>query len=633
MAESKKLIDFKSAIKNPFWRAFYSAVSSPLESFLGIKDVNKIYDDLRLHPERGNFFDRALCSVPASYEVEEEDLNKIPKSGALIVVANHPLGGLDGISLGAMLLEVRKDTKLLGNYLLGRMEEIAPWLLPVNPFGGKEATTQNLSSMKECIRHLKNGGCIATFPSGTVSYFKIGHSHITDPEWNVNVAQLARRTNATILPVFFEGRNSLLFYSLGLIHPRLRTALLARELVRTAKKNTIRMRIGKPISPKKIAEFETDTELTAWLRLNTYMLGKRGNTEKPESGGIYSHIKNIKRTILPAKKKVMQDLILPRDPDEIQREIDSLPESACLINGDKVRVYYAYAYQIRSTMLEIGRLRERTFREVGEGTGRSVDIDEFDQYYLQIFMWDCAQKRIIGAYRVGRTDKIIPSMGVQGLYVSTLFKMKREFIEKIDPALEMGRSFIVSEYQKKRSTLAILWRGIGEYLSRHPKYRTLYGPVSINPEYNSISKDLIVQFLTDRKTSEELARLVKAKKPPKIRLHKSDKEALRSGVTDIDQVSALISEIEVDNKGIPTLLKHYLKLNGLLLAFNVDHEFGSCIDGLIVVDMTDTDPKLLKSYMGVEQAIKYRKYHGLESPELEEELARGAECEEDAKTI
>ena len=211
------------------------------------------------------------------------------------------------------------------------------------------------------------------------------------------------------------------------------------------------------------------------------------------------------------------------------------------------------------------------------------------------------------------TDKIINSLGVQGLYVSTLFKIRPELLERISPALEMGRSFVTSEYQKKRSTLAILWRGIGEYLYRNPHYRTLYGPVSISTEYNSISKDLIVQFLTEHKTSEELARFVKAKKPPKVRLKTADKRALLRSAHDIDHISALVSEIEFDNKGIPTLLKHYLKLNGELLAFNVDTDFGSCVDGLIMVDMLKTDPKLLKSYMGERQMMEYRKYHGVET--------------------
>ena len=186
-------------------------------------------------------------------------------------------------------------------------------------------------------------------------------------------------------------------------------------------------------------------------------------------------------------KREMQELILPISPEKMEREIAALPESCKMVSVGKICVYCAEAWQIKWTLVEIGRLREKTFREVGEGTGKSIDNDEFDQYYLHMFMWDSENRRIAGAYRIGRTDKIINSIGVQGLYASTLFKIRPELMERIAPALEMGRSFIVSEYQKKRSTLAVLWRGIGEYLYRHPQYRTLYGPVSISTEYNSIS--------------------------------------------------------------------------------------------------------------------------------------------------
>ena len=206
-------------------------------------------------------------------------------------------------------------------------------------------------------------------------------------------------------------------------------------------------------------------------------------------------------------------------------------------------------------------------------------------------------------------------MGVQGLYTSTLFQIQDEFIYRISPALEMGRSFIVPEYQKKRSTLAVLWRGIGVFLHRNPQYKTLYGPVSISTNYNAVSKDLIVQFLSECKTSEELAKFVKPKTPPKIKMTNVDRKALAKSACDVEHISALVSEIEFDNKGLPTLLKHYLKLDGKLLAFNVDPDFNSCIDGLVLVDMPHSDQKLLKSYMGETQMREYLEFHGISSPE------------------
>ena len=605
-----KVVDIRSSIKNKYLKFFYSIIERPLEAFLGITDLNETYDRL-VKKTSGNFFKRAVEAIGVDYEISETDLKKIPREGGLVVVSNHPLGGLDGIVLGAVLLSVREDAKIILNGLLANMPEIKEYAICVNPFGGKSATAQNVSSMKDTIRLLKNGGCVGTFPSGTVSHIHVKDCCISDPEWNTNIAQIARRTKANILPVYFDGRNSWLFYLAGLIHPRLRTLLLIREMFYVARRKKIQMHVGGVISARKVSEFQNDEELTSWLRINSYVLGGRNNKGEKQDKTQLKIIQRSIEKIFPMMHKEMQDLILPIDPLLIEKEISALPESACMISGEKISVYCAEAWQIPWAMLEIGRLREETFREVGEGTGKSIDTDEFDQYYLHMFMWDAENKKIAGAYRIGRTDKIMNSLGVQGLYASTLFKIKRELIDRISPALEMGRSFVASQYQKKRSTLAILWRGIGEYLYRNPQYRVLYGPVSISAQYNSISKDLMVQFLMERKTSEELAKFVKAKNPPKVSMKSVDIKALMEGAADIDHVSALVSEVEIDNKGIPTLLKHYLKLDGELLAFNVDDEFGSCIDGLIMVDLLKTDPKLLKSYMGEKQTIEYRKYHGV----------------------
>lgn len=619
-----KVVDVKSSIKNRYLNRLYGLVQKPLEGFLGITKLNSTYDFLKKHTS-GNFFERAIKAIGISYEIDDEDFAKIPKTGPLVVVSNHPLGGIDGIIMGTVLLKARSDAKVILNGLLAKMPEIKEYSVCVNPFGSKSATSQNVSAMKETIRLLKSGGCVGTFPSGTVSYIHLRDCCISDPEWNTNIAQIARRTNANILPVYFHGRNSWLFYLAGLIHPRLRTLLLIREMFYVACRRKIKMRIGGVISARKLPEFPTDEELTSWLRINSYVLGGRNNKGEKQNPTQLQIIQRSIEKIFPIMHREMQEMILPIAPELMEKEIAALPESARMIDGEKISVYCAEAWQIPWTLLEIGRLREKTFREVGEGSGKSVDTDEFDQYYLHMFMWDAENRKIAGAYRIGRTDKIMNSLGIQGLYASTLFKIRRELIDRISPALEMGRSFIASEYQKKRSTLAILWRGIGEYLYRNPHYRTLYGPVSISTHYNSISKDLMVQFLTERKTSEELAKFVKPKKPPKVKLKNVDKKALLEGAHNIDHISALVSEIEIDNKGIPTLLKHYLKLDGELLAFNVDPDFGSCIDGLIMVDMLKVDPKLMKSYMGEKQTEEYCKYHGLKSAQTRSETAADGE--------
>lgn len=617
----KKLIDVSAAIKNKFLRFLYGLVKYPVESFLGFNKLNSLYEILLRFPKDKNFFERAISVLGISYELDEEELAKIPTSGALVVVSNHPLGGLDGIILGAVLNRVRPDAKLMANGLLSRMEGIGEHLIEVNPFGGRAATAQNVAAMKQTISTLRGGGCVATFPSGTVSYLHLRDMCISDPEWNENIANIARKTGADILPVYFDGRNSWLFYLAGIISPLLRTVMLPREMLAQARKKSVRMRVGSVVSRRRVKEFETNRELTSWLRISCYILGGRNNRGEAQSKTQTEVIKRGLERFLPFQQKEMKSLILPISSEVMRREIAALPESALMVDGGEIAVYCAEAWQIPWTLVEIGRLREQTFREVGEGTGKSVDNDEFDQYYLHMFMWDKSASRIVGAYRIGRTDKIMEALGVQGLYASTLFQIRSEFVDKISPALEMGRSFIVSEYQKKRSTLAILWRGIGEFLFRNPQYKTLYGPVSISTNYNRVSKDLIVQFLTEQNSEEELSKYVKAKTPPKVKMPPTDKKALKASSCDIDHISTLVSEVEFDNKGVPILLKHYLKLNGKLLAFNVDPEFSSCIDGLIVVDILKSDPKLVKIYMGREQMKAYRKYHGLDCDDESESAA------------
>ena len=260
----------------------------------------------------------------------------------------------------------------------------------------------------------------------------------------------------------------------------------------------------------------------------------------------------------------------------------------------------ADARQIPATLREIGRLREVTFRAVGEGTGRALDLDDFDQRYLHLFMWNRAKKELVGSYRIGLVNRIIAAHGVGGLYTSSLFKFKAGFLDRLGPALELGRSFIRAEYQRKPTSLALLWRGIGELLVRNPRYKVLFGPVSISRDYQSLSKRLMVELLEDQRRDEALAPFVKAKNPPRERLHREEREAVAPLVRDVDDLSTLVAEIEEDNKGMPVLLRHYLRLGARLLSFNVDPAFGHCIDGLIVVDLRTTDPKILKRFMGEE---------------------------------
>jgi len=583
-------------------RAAYVLGGKPLERFMGITGFNELYNRVANDHSTINFFQRSLRATGIAYEVSEEDLSKIPREGPVLVVSNHPFGGVDGVVLGALLTSIRDDAKLLANYLLAHMPEIQPWLIAVDPFGGSKAARSNFAAMKETIRFLRDGGCVGTFPSGTVSHWYWGAREVTDPPWLDSTARLVHKAQATVAPVYFEGRNSILYQILGMIHPMLRTATLPRELCKQMGA-TIRLRIGQPLTYRQLKDFPNDHAMMDFLRLKTYLLAKRETENQPKQRFAFPK--------LPKRETAMVPIAPPASPDDLAKEIEALPPEQLLTEHGEFKIYWAHAEEIPVVLEELGKLRERTFRMVGEGTGESTDLDRYDVYYRHLIMWDDQNRAIVGSYRIGLTDEILLTRGRQGLYTASLFKFHPEFFERLGPALEVGRSFITPEYQKKHASLSLLWRGLGLFIVNNPQYRSMFGPVSISQEYNAVSKDLMVKFLRKNRFDHELAPYVKAKHPPKGALGVTENEAL-AGVRGIDDVSALISEIEQDQKGVPVLLRHYLKLNGTLLSFNVDPDFGHCMDGLIVVDMTRGDQRLLKNYLTPEGLKRFLAYHEVE---------------------
>jgi putative hemolysin len=605
IVSDEPLYDLSRTMRTPLQRRLFSLIRKPVERVLAFEALNRVYDNFRKRPEKGNFFCDALDQLQVRYQLDPEDLEKIPREGPLVVVANHPFGGVDGLILGAMLTSVRDDVKILANYLLSRIREIRPWLIKVDPFGRSSSAGRNIAPMKEAIRWLKQGGAVVTFPSGTVSHLQLRKKGIFDPEWSEHTVGLIRRAQAMSLPVYFEGRNSLLFQVAGLLHPILRTALLPRELVRK-EGSVIRLRVGTPVPFHKLSRLCTDRDIIDELRMKTYILMNRSGEKREELDGLLPEF--------VGRKSKQTALIPPVDPLALSREIDRLPDSQQLLEHNEYSIHTAEAHQVPRLLKEIGRLREKTFREVGEGTGADCDLDRFDRHYLHLFMWNRDACEIVGAYRMGLTDRILGRYGRRGIYTHTLFRFKRGFFDMIDPAVELGRSFICSKYQKKYQSLSLIWRGIGEFLVRNPDYKILFGPVSISQDYHALSKDLMIQYLRKKRLNDRFSSFVQARNPPVgSRLAGLDEKVLESSLQDIDDVSALVSEIEMDGKGIPILLRQYLKLNGTLLSFNVDERFSQVVDGLILVDLGCTEKKLLKRFMGDVGHRSYLRYHGLET--------------------
>jgi putative hemolysin len=517
------------------------------------------------------------------------------------VVANHPLGGVDGILIMSMLRSLRSDVRMMANHLVGSIPEVQDSAILANPFEGESARRANIRAIRESMAWLGEGHMLVVFPAGEVSHVTWRKPVVTDSEWSGSVGSIIRKSEVPVLPVYFQGGNSAVFQIMGLIHPLLRTVMLPREALKKADR-TFGIRVGKLISYRKVKDMSPE-DMMSFLRVKTYVLAQRAESaDMPERA--------------KTQETGPQEEIVPAvDADILEDEIAALPAENLIVESGQMAVYLAHAESIPNVLREIGRLREVTFREVGEGTGKSIDLDRFDEYYLHLFVWHRENRELIGSYRLGETDRIRAEQGRDGLYVSTLFELNKKLLEEIDPALELGRSFVRLEYQRHHAPLMMLWKGIGRHIVDNPRYKRLFGPVSISNDYNYLSRQLMVMFLEQSRYLRELGKLVKPRTPLKRKLRLGvDRKAFRQLAEDgdPDDLSSIISDIEADEKGIPILLKHYLRMQARVLGFNVDEEFGDVVDGLMLVDLTETDPGMLVRYLGREGAQQFLAYHGID---------------------
>ena len=582
-----------------FGRALYlqklglKSLAVSLMKLLKIQRINEIYDKYE-HSEGLDFIDSCLEELKVVYEVPVNDYKNIPTSGPVVFIANHPYGGLDGLLLIRLIAGVRPDVKVMANYILKSIKPISDYFLPVDPFERKDSAQKSMAGIKSSLKVLSDGGCLAIFPAGEVSSFHANSKKITDKEWNPFIGKLIAKSEAKVVPIYFSGNNSLLFNLLGMIHPRLRTARLPSELL-NKKKHTIKIRIGKAISREDVAEFSDNTQLMRFLRAKTYALATS------------LEVKRRYFTIPLHAKSVPEKIIDPVDQDLLIQEIEKIKESDLIIEFQDFDVYLSESGDIPHLLREIGRLREITFREIGEGTNRAIDIDEFDLYFHHLFIWSKSEKRIVGAYRIGKGNDLYNKFGVKGFYISTLFDIHRKLHPMLKQSVELGRSFIIKEYQQKVYILLLLWRGILTFIKQNPEYRYLIGPVSISNNFLKISKTLLVHYIRQNYYDHEMAGYVSAKKEFKVRLANIDAEILlqREKSIFMKTIDDIISELEPEGFKTPVLLKKYLKQNGKIIGFNIDPKFNNALDGFIVMDIKDAPEETLQ--MLEKQSIQIQK--------------------------
>lgn len=576
-----------------------------LMKILKITTANKIYDRNK-HLTDVAFLNALLDEFQIKFEIPEEDLKRLPKEGAYVTISNHPLGGVDGILLLKLMLEQRDDFKIIANFLLHRIAPLKPYVMPVNPFENKKDVQSSIAGFKSALTHLRNNHPLGIFPSGEVSTYKEGQ-RIIDKPWEEAAVKLIKKAEVPIIPIYFHAKNSRLFYQLARISDTLRTAKLPSELL-TQKKRVIKVRIGNPIKVTAQKEHESIADFTEFLRKKTYMLAN--SFEK----------KNILKEI-PQKLKTSKEpkkIVTETSSDLIEKEILRLRENdRRLLESKNYEVYLAPAKEIPSILQEIGRLREITFRAIGEGTNEAIDLDKFDRYYYHMFLWDTKENALAGAYRMGLGSKIFKEHGIDGFYLQDLFRFEPELYKMMSESIEMGRAFIIKEYQLKPMPLFLLWKGIVHTTLRFPDHKYLIGGVSISNQFSNFSKSMMIEFMKSHYYDPYIAQFIRPKKEWKVKLKDADKEfVFDESKADLNKFDKLIEEIEPGSLRLPVLIKKYIKQNAKVIAFNVDPLFNNAIDGLMYIRIADLPESTVKPVMEEFQAELEKKY---EQRSLEEE--------------
>lgn len=566
-----------------------------------LEEIQDLYERVRSAPQ-GFRLETLIREMQVDLQILPSDLERIPVQGPLVAVANHPFGVLDGAAIGALLSRVRPDVRVLTNSLLSVLPDLAEHCIFVDPFHTDTSAERNLRALKQAFEWVQQGGALAVFPAGEVSQLNVGKAEVADPEWNTVAARIVRKTGASALPVYFCGRNSVTFQLLGLIHPRLRTLVLMQEFLQQQGKK-VEVRVGTAIPASLIAGLDNDREATEYLRLRTYLLGYRGRKELS--------IPTKVRSVLP--RKAQETIVPPVPPSLVGNELKALPADALLTESNEFAVYAAQGLQVPHVIEELGRLREVTFRAAGEGTGKATDIDQFDSYYWHILLWNKEKQELVGAYRAGNTDEIIRAHGLKGLYTHTVFRYDEQLFMKIGSALELGRSFIRPEYQRQYAPLLLLWKGIAHFVARHPETPVLFGAVSISNEYSRLSREMIVRYFESREDGREFADLIHPRTPFRMpKLRRWDCRAFCNALHNLDELAEPISDVEEDGKGLPILIRQYAKLGGKLVGFNLDRKFSDVVDGLVIVDLRETDPGVLERYMGKSGYAAFRAFHKMD---------------------
>jgi len=557
-------------------------LAKPIMDILHISDVNQVYD--KFEELQGlEFIDAVLEEFRVEFDYFEEELKRIPKTGPFITVSNHPLGGIDGIILIKLISKVRPDYKVMANFLLQKIEPLRDYFMPVNPFEDRKEISSSFTGVKDSMAHLQAGHPLGIFPAGEVSTYKFKSGKVEDKPWAKSAIKMIRKSQVPVVPVYFKARNSGFFYLLALLHPSFRTARLPAEL-RHQRSKAIRIRIGRSISVKEQEEIDQIDHYGAFLRQRTYLLRQALSPSK--------RLFQLKRPEEP------QPIVAPIAQERLSTEIAALQgKKSFLFNQKEYEMYLAPSEAIPALLQEIGRLREITFREVGEGTNRPLDLDEYDYHYHHLILWHSGERKVVGAYRLALGHKVFKKYGIKGFYLHTLFRIDPAIQESMfGHALELGRAFVVKAEQQKPWPLFLLWRGIASVIHQYPEIKYVLGCASVSGSFSRFSRSLMAVYLQHHHGDTSMAQYIHPRKPFKPKIEKQYRDLIfASSKNDLNRFEKLVNDLEPGEIRFPVLIKKYLKQNGRLVCFNVDPLFNHSLDGFLYIPVSDIPPETLQS--------------------------------------
>jgi putative hemolysin len=575
-----ELISFEKLEQSGLNVPAHPILRKALSGYLKVPQMNKLFREKIGSSQGAEFIDKLFDAMDIKLDIDDSQRRNLPEKGPFIVISNHPFGFLDGLAMLKIIGAHNPNFKVLANYFLGEFDPVRNFFIPMNPFGNGQK--MNVSGLKAAFSHLAAGSPLGIFPAGEVASMHRNFGKVEESEWDESIIKFICRAKVPIVPMYFNGQNSLPFHLLGRIHPYLRTLSIPGEFF-NKEGASVSIRIGKPIYPADLGVLSSADKVGRFLRISLLSLGQQKSAER-ENRSPFQGRKRVKPIVAPVLvEKLKADLMRLKSDNHL------------LFSKSNYEVYYGDALQMPNVLREIGRLRETTFRQVGEGTNQSIDLDRFDTYYRHLFVFDNHSDKIVGAYRLGLGSEIMDSYGKDGFYVNTLFKMGQQLSPMLFQTIELGRSFVAEEYQQKPLPLFLLWQGILHVLKKNPAYRFLMGPVSISNDFSPFSRDLIIGFVKQNHYNHVLAQWVRPAHQAKRKSNVGDINiVLEQNNNDVQKLDKFISSIEPRALKVPVLLKQYIRQNAKIIGFNVDPQFNNSLDGLMLLDINDLPEETLK---------------------------------------